>query len=690
MAFKNFDIQLTDPGTARVIYTPVEATTDARPLGLDVGDFMARYQTLIQRAKVEKADFIPFGEELYDALISGPISRLFYRSLGALQNGDTGLRLRLRIESPALMQLPWELLYSRDDGGFLSTIKDFSITRYLPVPNPVRAQQISLPLRILVVISAPSDLPRLEFEQEQKLLENALAGLKATKGVELIFEPDARQEKLLARLQNETFHVLHFIGHGGWINDRGVVALIKEDQTADLIDAEKFAEILSACPTLRLVSLNACETAREENKAGFNGVASQLIGHRIPAVIAMQDPILDKAAIAFVMHLYGNLAGGESIDRALTLARQQLHLDQSEQPGAFSIPVLYLHAPDGELFRVVRSRTKRLVRVSQQIARLNETSAALSEWKELHDILQNFGREVDDVYRFALNPEGGMIIPWSWARCKGYLEEKLIPFASEQHQFIGRRYQMTEDGPTGEDWVVLPVNTARTLDELIESGHTSRIQEKTAELQTLIFRYMTICNQQMNNLLKLTDQLYTEAKEILEAVRKEEEDLQQTTLNWGAIQEDLLDLEDRSQRISEWQRFHDLFDSLHIQCATIHSKALTENSIPPIARSWNELRDTLISNLLEEAKQISRIGKAYIEFPDGSKGGDLLWAIDIKNKSDDLTKSITGADIISTREKISVFRKVVENQYSQIDKNILSEMSNFKLRTVALQARVNA
>jgi hypothetical protein len=139
-----------------------------------------------------------------------------------------------------------------------------------------------------------------------------------------------------------------------------------------------------------------------------------------------------------------------------------------------------------------------------------------------------------------------------------------------------------------------------------------------------------------------------------------------------------------------------LFDSLHIRCATIHSTALTETSISPIARSWNELRDTLISNLLDEAKKISRIGKAYVEFPDGSKGGDLLWAIDIKNKSDELTNSIKGSDIIGTREKISVFRKAIENQYSQIDKNILSEMSNIKLRaialqrTVALQARVSA
>ena len=42
-------------------------------LGLDVHDFLARYQALTRRARLEKPDFIPFGEELFDALITGPI-----------------------------------------------------------------------------------------------------------------------------------------------------------------------------------------------------------------------------------------------------------------------------------------------------------------------------------------------------------------------------------------------------------------------------------------------------------------------------------------------------------------------------------------------------------------------------------------------------------------------------------------
>jgi CHAT domain-containing protein len=687
MPFENFDIQLTDPREARVIGSPSGDTTDAWHLSLDVGAVMDEYHAMQQRAKADKSEYISLGDVLYRALIDGPISRLFYRSAGALQNGDTGLRLRLRIETPELLQIPWELLYSRDDGGFLSTIKEFSISRYLPVPNPVRLLRINLPLRILVVVSAPTDLPELNFEKEKNNLNEALASLTATQGVELIIEQDARREHLLSRLQNETFHVLHFIGHGGWVKNRGVVALEKVDRTSDPVDAETFAGILSACPSLRLVTLNACDTAKEENKT-FSGVGSQLILQGIPAVVAMQEPILDKAAIGFVRHLYGSLAGGDSIDRAMTLTRQQLHLDQSEQPGAFSIPVLYLHAPEGELFQVVRSRKKRLVRVSQQIARLNEASAALSEWKELHDILQNLSKPVDSVYEMALNPQAVSFLSYAWAPFKQDRDGLLIPFASERVRYIGRRYQVTEEGPSGDEWAVRTIQLANVLDKQIIEKNSRQIQEISGELRTIIYKYMTICNQQMIDLLGQTKMLYNEAKEILESVRAEEDDLKRTTLNWSAIQEDLLDLEDRNNRISEWLRFHNLFDSLHVKFAAIHTTALHEKSVDPIAESWNDLRESLITNLWEQAKTISKIGQAYVESPDGSLEGDP-WIVDIKRKSDQLTKHVGGNDLALTRESISNLRNSVEQHYTQIDRNIKSEMNDFTMRSVALQARVS-
>ena len=348
MATEFFDILLTPPNLARVIASPSGDTTRARVLQLNIPDFLTRYQQVIAPPPLEKNDLLELGEELFDAVFTGPIARLFYRSLGALQAGETRLHLRLRIEAdPAdprttvqLHQLPWELLYNADEGGFLATQKQFSISRYLPIPNPIKPLRIGLPLRILVLVSAPTDLAKLDFEREQKIIKSALMSLAATNGVELVFETNATRENLLTRLQQETFHVLHFVGHGGWHNHQGVMALQNSAGEADLVPGETFAEILAAWPTLLLVTLNACQTAVAADGSGFGGVAEQLIHHGIPAVIAMREAVQDKVAISFVKHLFGNLAGGNPSDYALTLTRQQLHLDHSEAPGAFGIPVL--------------------------------------------------------------------------------------------------------------------------------------------------------------------------------------------------------------------------------------------------------------------------------------------------------------------------------------------------------------
>lgn len=689
MTFQNFDILLTDPSAARVITSPSDETSAPRALKLSVDELTARYRQLLAHPKLEKANLIELGEELFNALISGSIARLFYKSIGALEDEAAGLRLRLCIESPALMRLPWELMYSQDDGGFLSTSKSFSLSRYLPVPHPVEPVQVGLPLRILVVISSPANLPRLNFEHECRILEDALAKLVSTRGVDLVFEPDARREHLLTRLQQEKFHVLHFIGHGGWMADRGAVALIKEDSQADLVDAETFAGILSASKSMRLVILNACQTAHEEAKTGFAGVGSQLIAQGVPAVIAMRDAIQDKAAIAFAKHLYGNLAGGASIDIALTHTRQQLHLDQGNQPAAFGIPALYLHAPDGNLFHVVSSRKKRLVRVAQQIARLSETCDALAEWKELHDILQRLSNPLESVYRMAANPEGAAFISWVLAPFHKDLKAHLIPFASKRIVFIGRRYQITADGPSGEEWVVRTIQLSKDMDEIISTGNALGIRGKAGELRTLIFKYMSVCNQQMVDLLAQSTILYVEAKDILDTVKQEETKLKYTTLNWTAIELDLLDLEACSNRIAEWLRFHDLFDNLHIECAKFYSESLLEKSVDPIAKSWVELRDTLIANFLKQAKAISLIGEAYIEHSDGGVSGEP-WVIDIKRKSDQLTANIGERDIVLTQESVANLNKLVAQQYSQIDMSIKDEINSFTKRSVALHARVTA
>ena len=71
---------------------------------------------------------------------------------------------------------------------------------------------------------------------------------------------------------------------------------------ADPVSGETLVTLLKDLTSLRLVFLNACETARAAREDGldpFAGVATALVRAGLPAVVAMQRPISDAASIAF-------------------------------------------------------------------------------------------------------------------------------------------------------------------------------------------------------------------------------------------------------------------------------------------------------------------------------------------------------------------------------------------------------
>jgi formylglycine-generating enzyme required for sulfatase activity len=72
--------------------------------------------------------------------------------------------------------------------------------------------------------------------------------------------------------------------------------------------------------------------------------------HRLPAVVAMQFEISDRAAIAFAADFYRVLAESGAVDEAVCEARQAVFCLPNEIE--WGTPVLFLHAPDGMLFEL--------------------------------------------------------------------------------------------------------------------------------------------------------------------------------------------------------------------------------------------------------------------------------------------------------------------------------------------------
>jgi CHAT domain-containing protein len=74
----------------------------------------------------------------------------------------------------------------------------------------------------------------------------------------------------------------------------------------------------------------------------------------IPAVVAMQFPISDEAAINLSGAFYDRLAANWPLERALTHARKMM---QQKSRTEWGIPVLFTRSGTGRLFSSVRAAT---------------------------------------------------------------------------------------------------------------------------------------------------------------------------------------------------------------------------------------------------------------------------------------------------------------------------------------------
>jgi len=306
------------------------------------------------------------GDQLFNALFSGTVRSLLDHSLGMIHGRQRGLRIKLHIdpEDPSLAQLaslPWEFLYRKEKREFLNLSRFTPIIRYLDVQSPYTPLSLEPPLRILVVISDPADYERLDLDRERELIETSWA---KHEGVQVEFMEEATVLALQDRLTNKPYHVLHYMGHGGFDEHRGRGVLVMEDEDGQgaIVDGNTLGILLRDIPTMRLAFINACETARVTKEKGldpFAGVAAAMVMVGIPAVVAMQFPVSDRAAITFSQKFYPLLARGEPVDAAVAEGRRSICLANSGTM-EWGTPVLFLRAPKGVIFQVSETQREKV------------------------------------------------------------------------------------------------------------------------------------------------------------------------------------------------------------------------------------------------------------------------------------------------------------------------------------------
>ncbi|MEP6650084.1 MAG: CHAT domain-containing protein [Lapillicoccus sp.] len=290
------------------------------------------------------------GGPLFESVFADDIMLAWQRSQDAARAQGDGLRLRLRLtDAPAIAGLPWELLYDRRGNAYLAQSERTPVVRYLEVPQPPRPLVVDGALRILTVISSPTDLPELDVEAEWRRVQEALADKVAEGTVKIDRLPTPTVSALSAWLRRAEVHILHFIGHGEY-DDRigdGVLCFTDRYGRSSRVSSTILGPYLRDHDPLRLVLLNACHSARVDATDPFSGVAQGLVQQDCTAVVAMQFPISDGAATTLTGEFYGALADGLPVDQATTSARKALLADY---PNEWATPVLFLRSPDGRVF----------------------------------------------------------------------------------------------------------------------------------------------------------------------------------------------------------------------------------------------------------------------------------------------------------------------------------------------------
>jgi len=300
-----------------------------------------------------------YGGELFNALFTDRIRSVYESSLHLALSQGKGLRLKLRVEPAELAWLPWEFLYDQQSRQFVALSTKTPIVRYVEWPYGSRTLPVQLPIRILVMIASPGDYPELDVNRERQRLERSLGFLDQQGLVEIDVMSRPTLGALQNRLRQNTYHIFHFIGHGVYDGERGVLILENEHGQSQQVSGELLANLLGDHISLRLAVLNACDGAtispcETTYCEPFSGVAEALVQGRpgIPAVVAMQFAITDDAAIIFTGEFYEALiAAGYPVDAAVSEARKAIRVGLRNTV-EWATPVLYMRDSDGRLFEV--------------------------------------------------------------------------------------------------------------------------------------------------------------------------------------------------------------------------------------------------------------------------------------------------------------------------------------------------
>ncbi len=291
------------------------------------------------------------GQALFQALTNDPTGA---QALDTLKNmaisTDRPIALRLRFPQQAidLAALPWELLWDAqsptpllfDHGQRADCTRHVDLAQALPPARPSRGA-----IQILA-IAPQAGIDETIRSAERAARMNAWQPLIDTGAVIMREISPATRSDLVDAVQQTTPDIIHYFGHGMYSNGEGALFLDKDDGTWDRVPASRLAGLFGKT---RLVVLHACQGAMVSHGTGaqglLTGIAPALSAMGIPLVIGMQLTMRTQAATRASSIIYRALVEGQSVQDAVSLARQALYVEEDDQ-ASWYVPVIYIRSRD--------------------------------------------------------------------------------------------------------------------------------------------------------------------------------------------------------------------------------------------------------------------------------------------------------------------------------------------------------
>jgi tetratricopeptide (TPR) repeat protein len=352
------------------------------------------------------SDLVSLGQELYSALFQGTIRDSWMIAQGVAQSQQQALRLRLGLKGDTLPRLPWEVIH--DGARPLSAGADIAFSRChsaltaIPSSSAKPSAFDADPLRILMVLAAPTDQEVLQLQKEAEHLKSELQqGHNSSKNaVTLTILEQPGREELTQALEQGRYDILHYAGHSNLGMAGGDLYLVS-DRTGltEVLSGDDLAGLL-ANNGVHMAVFNSCRGVQAANAGDrvneIGSLADALLKRGVPAVLAMAERIPDDVALNLSRLFYRNLKQRLPVDLSLNRARQGLISSYGSDQLYWALPILYLHPDfDGFLQKIPQSSLS--ARDANLLGLTEDESFLVEDLDRYDDLLEGPGLPGDDL-----------------------------------------------------------------------------------------------------------------------------------------------------------------------------------------------------------------------------------------------------------------------------------------------------